>query len=120
MEPQPPMLPSVQPPPIKSSDDQLWIIFSHLSILLGVGLVVPLIIYLVKKDESPRVSEQAKEALNFHISILIYSLACVATCVGAPLAIGIGIAGIVFAVIAAVKSSEPGVYRYPLTLRLVK
>jgi len=113
------MLPSVQPPPIQRGDDQLWIIFSHLSILLGVGLLVPLIVYLVKKDESPHVGEHAKEALNFHLSILIYSLICAATCVGIPLLLVIGIGGMVLAIIAAVKSSESAVYRYPLTLRLV-
>ena len=117
MEQPPPQLPAAPKPP--NSDDHLWIVFSHVSILLGVGIVLPLVIYLVKKDDSPVVAGHAKEALNFHISILIYSAVCVATCVGAPLAIGVGIFGIVFAIIAAMKYADPVPYRYPLTLRLV-
>ena len=114
-----PQAPAPQPPPPANSDEQLWIVFSHISILLGVGILLPLIIYLVKKDDSPRVSEHAKEALNFHISVFIYSLACAITCIGVPLAVVIGIGAMVYAIIAAVKASDPVPYRYPLTMRLV-
>ena len=93
---------------------------SHLSLLLGVGLVVPLVVYLVKKDTSPRVSHHAREALNFHISIMIYSFACAVTCILIPLAFVIAVGGMVFAIIAATKASDPVLYEYPLTLRLVK
>ena len=117
MNTQPPILPPASPVP--DGDARLWILACHLSILAGVGVLVPLIVYLVKKDESPLVGYHAKEALNFHLSILIYSTVCIATCVGAPLVIGIGIAGMVFSIIAAVKSSDLIPYRYPLTLRLV-
>jgi uncharacterized protein len=114
-----PQAPSPQPSPPSRDDDQLWIIFSHLSLLLGVGIILPLIIYLVKKDESPRVSHHAKEALNFHISIVIYSFACGITCIGLPLLPFIIIGGMVFSIIAAMNASAPIPYRYPLTLRLV-
>jgi hypothetical protein len=106
-------------PPRTDNNDNLWILFSHLSLLLGAGLVVPLIIYLVKKDESPEVAYHSKEALNFHISITIYSLVCAVTCVGIALVPVIGIAALVLSIIAAVKSSDPVRYSYPLTLRLV-
>lgn len=114
-----PQAPAPQPPPSAKSDEQLWIVFSHISILIGVGLLLPLIVYLVKKDDSPRVSEHAKEALNFHISVMIYSLVCGITCVGAPLILIIAIGAMVLAIIAATKASDPIPYRYPLTLRLV-
>ncbi|MEP2775604.1 MAG: DUF4870 domain-containing protein [Luteolibacter sp.] len=122
MESHPPMLPQAPAPPPTSppsGDDNLWIIFSHLSLLLGVGLVVPLIIYLVKKDESERIAHHAREALNFHISIVIYSFACAITCIGIPLVFVITIGGIVYGIIAATRASDPVPYRYPLTLRLV-
>lgn len=120
---QPPMLPQAPtPPPETSNDDHLWIVFSHLSLLLGIGIVVPLIIYLVKKDESEQIAYHSREALNFHISIIIYSTICALTCVGIPLIFVITIGGIVFSIIAAVHSSDPLPYRYryPLTMRLVK
>jgi hypothetical protein len=105
--------------PTPSSDEQLWIVFSHISLLLGIGILLPLIVYLVKKDDSPRVADHAKEALNFHISILIYSFACGITCIASPLIPVIVIGGFVFGIIAALKASDPIPYRYPLTLRLV-
>lgn len=123
MENHPHLLPQTTPPQPSHNpqgDDQLWIVFSHISILLGVGILLPLIVYLVKKDDSPRVSEHAKEALNFHISIIIYSFVCGITCVGAPLIPVIVIGGMVYAIIAAIKASDPIPFRYPLTLRLVK
>ena len=114
------MPPSAPPqPPRDDNNDNLWILFSHLSLVMGAALLVPLIIYLVKKDESPEVAYHAKEALNFHISITIYSLVCAATCVGIALVPVIGIVALVFSIIAAVKSSDPVRYRYPLTIRLV-
>ncbi len=117
MNTQPPALPPVSPG--SSSEDRFWILACHLSVLAGVGIILPLVVHLVKKDESTLVAYHAKEALNFHLSILIYSAICIATCVGAPFVIGIGIAGMVLSIIAAVKSSDPTRYRYPLTLRLV-
>ena len=114
------MLPQAPPPPpLRSENDNLWILFSHLSLLLGIGILVPLIVYLVKKDESPTVAYHSREALNFHISITIYALGCAVTCIGLPLVPVIGIAAMVFSIIAAVRASDPVPYRYPLTIRLV-
>ena len=120
METPPPVLPQVQPPrPQQGENDNLWILLSHLSLLFGVGLFVPLIVYLVKKDESPNVAYHSREALNFHISITIYALLCAVTCIGIFLIPVLGIAAMVFSIIAATKVSDPVPYRYPLTLRLV-
>ena len=116
------MLPQAPPPPPaqNSGDDHLWIVFSHISLLLGVGILIPLIVYLIKKDESEQIAHHSREALNFHLSIIIYSTVCAITCIGIPLIFVITIGGIVLSIIAAIKSSEPVPYRYPLTLRLVK
>ncbi|CAN5557731.1 DUF4870 domain-containing protein [soil metagenome] len=109
------------PTPLKS-EDKLWIIVSHLSILVGVGLLLPLIVFLVKKDESPFVAAHAKEALNFHISFLVYGIISVFLCailIGFVLLPILGILVIVFAIMAAIKGSEGGFYKYPMTFRLV-
>jgi|AntRauTorckE6833_2_1112554.scaffolds.fasta_scaffold06809_4 uncharacterized Tic20 family protein len=118
----PPNLPtSPQPPPLRaSSDENLIIVFCHISLILGLGIILPLIIWLIKKDESPRISWHAKEALNFHISTLIYSAICAITCIGAPLIIVIAIGSLILSIIAAVKVSDEIPYEYPLTLRLIK
>ena len=53
--------------------DKIWSMLSHLSALLGVGFVLPLVVYLAMRKESEYVAANAREALNFHISVLIYS-----------------------------------------------
>ncbi|HZF00812.1 MAG TPA: DUF4870 domain-containing protein [Methylomirabilota bacterium] len=118
------------PPPLNSpplpakpdSNEKLLIILCHVSLFLGVGLIFPLIIYLVKKGESEKITAHAREALNFHISLFIYGFCSVLLCVifiGIPLLFALAIMALVLPIVAAVKASDGGFYRYPLTLRLV-
>ncbi|WOO41276.1 DUF4870 domain-containing protein [Rubellicoccus peritrichatus] len=111
------------PPPIEmTSDEKLWAILSHISLLLGVAIILPLIAYLVKRGDSAIVAEHAKEALNFHISLLIYTIVCIPLVfifVGIFLIIGISIASMVLCIIATIKASNGEFYRYPLTIRFV-
>jgi uncharacterized protein len=102
--------------------DKIWSMLSHLSALLGVGIVLPLVVYLAMRHESEYVAANAREALNFHISVLLYSLCCiplVLIVIGIPLLLVIGVGSLVLAIIATVKASNGESYRYPLTLRLV-
>jgi uncharacterized Tic20 family protein len=116
------------PPPIPApakpqGNDKIWSVLSHLSALMGVGFILPLVVYLMMKNESEYVATNAREALNFHISILIYGLCCVPLAfvvIGFPLMFVLVIGSLVLAIIAAVKASEGSCYHYPLTLRLVK
>ncbi len=138
--PSPATAPTGTPADAPGADERQWAMFSHLSALLGgfittgwgggVGFFIgPLIIWLVKKDTMPFVADQAKEALNFAITI---SLACLALLIltlvsfglGAlltvPAMIVIGLGAVVLVVVAAVKANEGVAYRYPFALRLVK
>ena len=114
--------------------------FAHLSALVGgiltsgwagsIGCFIgPLVIWLVKKDTLPFVDDQGKEALNFNITVGIVFLALlilsivtfgIGLIVAVPLWIIIGIAWLVFTIIAAVKANNGERYRYPFTLRLIK
>lgn len=129
------------PPPsgAPSAEERQWAMFAHLSALLG-GLLTgavggwgsflgPLIIWLLKKDTMPFVNDQAKEALNFNITVsaifLILGILTVITLfIGAivtvPLAIIVGVTALVFIVIAAIKANDGVAYRYPFSVRLVK
>jgi uncharacterized Tic20 family protein len=121
-------------------EQRKWALFAHLSILAG-GLLTwgwaasfgsflgPLVIWLVKKDTMPFVADQAKEALNFGITLTILCVALLMLTilslgVGAiltiPLFLLIGLGALVLCIIAAIKANEGVAYRYPLTLRLVK
>jgi len=121
-------------------EERQWAMFAHLSALLGglltsgwagsIGFFIgPLVIWMMKKDTMPFVGDQAKEALNFAITV---SIACLALLVLTLLTLGIGalltvplfavigITALVFVIIAAIKASEGVAYRYPFALRLVK
>ena len=102
--------------------DKIWSMLSHLSALLGVGFVLPLVVYLAMRKESEYVATNAREALNFHITVLIYGLCCIPLVfilIGIPLLIILGLGSFVLAIIATIKASDGQCYRYPLTLRLV-
>jgi uncharacterized Tic20 family protein len=102
--------------------EKIWSMLSHLSFLLGVGILLPLVVYLAMRKESAYVAENAREALNFHISVIIYCICCIPLTlilIGVPLLIIIGLGTLVLAIVAAVKASDGNCYRYPLTLRLV-
>ena len=109
-------------PPAHKGSDKIWSMLSHLSALLGVGLLLPLVVYLAMRKESESVAANAREALNFHISVLIYSLCCIPLVfilIGIPLLIVLGLGSLILAIIATIKASDGQCYRYPLTLRLV-
>ena len=83
----------------------------------------PLLIWLIKRNEFPYVDAQGKEAVNFQISITIYSLISVILIL---VVIGIVLLGILFVlwivltIVASVKVSDGVSYRYPLTIRILK
>jgi len=102
---------------------------SHLSAFVGLvipffgALLAPLIIWLAWRDRSPFVGEQAKEALNFNISVAIGWLVCgllTVVFIGFLLGIGLFFAWLALTILAAIRASEGVQYRYPLNLRLVR
>lgn len=105
-----------------SSNDRTMAILAHLGGLL-FGFVPALIIWLVKKDESPYLDRQGKEALNFQIFIAICvaaSIILTIVVIGVLLLLATGVVNLIFCIVAAVKVSNGQDYRYPLTLRLIK
>lgn len=98
-----------------SDDDKLWGMLAHLSPLVGLGIIGPLIIMLMYKDKSKFVEKNAKEALNFGLTMLI---GVVITCmIGA---IVIGPMAMVFHVIAGLAANKGEIYKYPMTIRFIK
>ncbi|RJE85687.1 DUF4870 domain-containing protein [Paenibacillus sp. 1011MAR3C5] len=96
--------------------------FSTFFIPFG-SIIGPLLIWLIKKDQSPYVNEHGKESLNFQISILIYciiSSILIIVFIGVLLLIAIGITWFILVIIASIKANEGSVYRYPLTIRFIK
>ena len=108
--------------PTPTQDDKTMGLLAH---LLGIflGFIGPLIIWLIKKDQSPFVDDQGKESLNFQIMLMIgYVIGSVTSflCIGFLILPAVWIFGIVFSIIAALKAKDGIAYRYPINLRLIK
>ena len=134
---------STPPPPpaadAPSREERQWAMFAHLSALVG-GLLTsaiggwgffigPLVIWLMKKEEMPFAGDQAKEALNFNITVsaiflILLILTIVSLGLGAiltlPIMLVVGIGALVLIIMAAIKANDGVAYRYPLTVRLIK
>jgi len=93
-----------------SSDDRMMAMLGHLSMIV-FGVVGPLVFWLIGKDKSAFIDDQAKEALNFSI---IGTIATIVTCGIAWIAMAI------FAVIGGLAANKGESYRYPLNWRIVK
>ncbi len=113
--------------PAPTQDEKTWGMLAHLSALIagviGLPFLGPLIVMLTKGKESPWVDAQAKESLNFQITVTIaIFVAAFTMCIGIgfillPL---VGLAGLVFTIIGGIKANNGEMYRYPATIRLVK
>jgi uncharacterized Tic20 family protein len=117
-------------PAASAESTRSWCIGLHLSGLSGLVLsfalahiLVPLVIWLVKRADSPEIDATGKEVLNFQISYTLYfaiSALLWIILIGIPISILICILWLVFIVIAAVKVSNGVAYRYPFTIRFLK
>ena len=117
---------AVPPPPSSaaSQEDRTLALITHLSGIV-LGFIVPLIIWLVNKDKPDKgfLNDQAKEALNFQITLLIvYVIGTILTVIliGALINLAAWIACIILSIMAGLKANEGVAYRYPFALRLIK
>jgi uncharacterized Tic20 family protein len=110
-------------------ENKQLLVLTHLSQLLdfvsGIGgFIVPLILWLVKKEEVYGMNEHGKAILNFRISMFIYLLICIP----AVLIFGLGIIGfivigvfyVIFPILNAVKASNNEAPNYPLSIQFIK
>jgi uncharacterized Tic20 family protein len=115
-------------PPANIKDEQMWATVAHAGTLAGCivpfgNIIVPLAIYLIKKEESAFIAEHAKESLNFQISLTIYSIgAWVLTflLIGFLLFPVLIIFWLVFVIKASLAAHKGDSFRYPYILHLVK
>jgi uncharacterized Tic20 family protein len=117
------------PPGFPSNEERNWAVFCHLGgfafYLLGFALghiLVPLALWLLKREESAFIDEHGREALNFQISVTLYAIVVGALCfvlVGFLLIPVLAGFHIVVMIVASVRASQGESYRYPLTIRLL-
>src|SRR5882672_8105887 len=125
MEPTPPPSPTTS----TTSDVRTWCVLSHASALLGFvipwafHILGPLIVWLAKRADSPEIDEHGKESLNFQISMLIYNVVAAVLClvlIGFALLLILHILNLVLVIVASIQASEGKLYRYPISIRLIK
>ncbi|MFI6812271.1 DUF4870 domain-containing protein [Nonomuraea sp. NPDC050328] len=107
--------------PRPGTDDTSMAMLSH---LLGIltGFVGPLIMYFVKKDQSPYVRDQSAEALNFQITVFIaymVSLFLTMVFIGFLLMFAVWICALIFEIMGAVAANRGERFRYPINIRMV-
>jgi hypothetical protein len=110
-----------------SKEERNWAMLAHLSGLLAFatligGILGPLVMWLIRKDDMTFAADQAKEALNFQISVFVAGLIAGVLClvlIGFVLLALLVIVDLILVIVAAVKASEGVAYRYPFNLRLI-
>jgi uncharacterized Tic20 family protein len=125
-----PATPSVTSPaeiaPANKDENTLGIVCHLLALAAFVvpfgGILGPLILWLVKRADSPYLDAVGKEAVNFNISWTIYILVAALSMfvlIGFLLLPLVGLVWLIFVIMAAIKASEGKFHRYPLTIRLI-
>jgi uncharacterized Tic20 family protein len=110
---------------IPSFDVNNWGMFIHLSQFCGyivplAGLIVPIILWQLKKDEDPRIDLHGKIVANWIITMLIMGAVfgvLSAFIIGIPLLVALAVAAIAFPIVGGVKANNGEAWRYPLSIR---
>lgn len=124
-EPGAPASPPSAPAPLTEAEDRQWASFAHLG---GILSVVPsLVIWLIFKERGSFTGAEAKEALNFQITLLgvhviawVLSATLVGAIIGIPLDLAAWVVGIVFSILGFLKAKDGVPYRYPFAVRLIR
>lgn len=126
-QPPPHAQPNNAQAPASELDERNWAMIGHLSSLVGLvipfgSVIAPLVVWQLKKDTMPFASEQAREALNFNITVAIAALVSsvlIVVLIGFLLLGVVVVAWLILTIIGGLAASRGENYRYPFTLRLV-
>lgn len=121
-------MPSSPPEYTIKSDDRTWAILVHASGYTGLvfpvfgNIIVPLIIWLIKRDESRFVDENGRNAVNFQITWTIFlfiAAISIILLIGFVLTPLVALGWLVLIGVASINASNDVVYRYPLTIDFI-
>ncbi|MDJ0335432.1 DUF4870 domain-containing protein [Salinibacterium sp. G-O1] len=107
--------------PLTETEDRQWASFAHLGGI--VGFLPSLIIWLVFKDRGAFTNTEAKEALNFQITVgIVYIIGSILTVIviGPLISLAAAIISVIFSIMGFLKAKDGIAYRYPFALRLIK
>ena len=113
-----------------SNEEKNWAIFSHIGIFLGLivpfgNILVPFIIWLMKREESDFVEVHSRESFNFQLSITIYFillifLFIIFTLISLPLSIILFIFVLISVIKASISASSKEKYKYSFKINFVR
>ena len=122
--------PWVETPALPAAQEEktLGLVLNLAAIFGLLGLVAVVVLWLVKKDTSRFLDAVGKETLNFQISAIIYFVGASLVAVplmyvcglGAVIYLALGLVFVIFLILAAIKSNDGLIYRFPVNLRLIK
>ncbi|MDJ0656295.1 MAG: DUF4870 domain-containing protein [Xanthomonadales bacterium] len=124
-----PVTPNTSAPATDSSREaNQWAMFIHFSVLAGfivpfAGLILPIVLWQLKKDEFPVIDDHGKVVVNWIISALIYSVVCFIltfVIIGIFGFMALGLATVLFAIIGGIKANNGELWEYPLTIKIIK
>lgn len=122
------------PRPRPGSSDQTWAVLAHVSPLVAMvvsaallGVLGPLIIWLVRKDDSPYVRNAAAGAFNFALALWVGGIIAwilIFTFILIPVAVliyfTIFLSQIIFSIRGVLAANRGEAYRYPFGLRVLR
>ena len=103
-------------------------LFIHLSqfanvVLFPLGIILPIVLWQTQKDKLPGIDAHGKMVTNWMISCTIYafvSFVLMFVLIGFLTIIAVGLMGIIFPIIGAVKANNGELWEYPLTIKFIK
>ena len=107
-----------------SRESRQWAMMLHFSILVGfvipfVGLIAPILIWQLKKEEMPEIVPHAHVVMNWIITGLVYWVICFVllfVIIGFPLMFLLALATVAFSIIGGIKANDGELWEYPMTL----
>lgn len=104
--------------------ERTWGLLLHLSVFagymsVGAGVIIPILIWQLKKDQYPVLDQHGRNLMNWLVSALIYGGLCFLLTfvfIGIPLGLALGVAMVVFPIIAGIKANNGEVWKYPLSI----
>lgn len=116
-----------------SSDERTWAILAHLSPVIAwavsagwLNFVGPLVVYLLKKDQSRFVRNASAGAFNFAVSMAIVTIlgwiltfTVIGAVIGIPMIVVGGVGSLVLGIIGAVKAANDEAYTYPMQIKIL-
>ena len=108
---------------LSAQDEKLWATFCHLGAILGLSFLAPRCVFLGQKDKSPFIECHAKESLNFQITFMIVTVACIILMwlfIPFFILMAASVLVLVVGILASIRAYEGGFMALPFTIRFIK